>query len=79
MDPRTSQSFLFCLDGDLVLIRFVRPYSVSDFVIKLLTFCLQLRNAGLSDGGLVSHLSEDVAASEATLSLSTLGFAFKTC
>ncbi|CED83378.1 hypothetical protein [Phaffia rhodozyma] len=37
-------------------------YDTSDFVTKLLTFCLQLHNAGLSDGGLVTHLSEAVAA-----------------
>ncbi|KAL7414033.1 hypothetical protein BDY24DRAFT_339982, partial [Mrakia frigida] len=37
-------------------------YSASDFVTNLLIFCLQLRNAGLSDGGMVAHLSEVVAS-----------------
>lgn len=37
-------------------------YDALDFVTNLLIFCLQLRNAGLSDGGLVAHLSEAVAS-----------------
>lgn len=37
-------------------------YSASDFVTNLLVFCIQLRNAGLSDGGMVAHLSEVVAS-----------------
>ena len=37
-------------------------YSSSDFIIHLLVFCIQLRNAGLSDGGMVAHLSEAVAS-----------------
>lgn len=36
-------------------------HDVTDFVTNLIVFCLQLRNAGLDDGGLVAHLSESVA------------------
>jgi hypothetical protein len=33
----------------------------SIFVTHLIRFCLQLRNAGVDDGGLIAHLSESVA------------------
>lgn len=36
-------------------------YSDNDFIINLVTFALNLRNAGLSDHGLLTHLSEVLA------------------
>ena len=36
-------------------------YSTSDFMTKLITFALMLRNAGIDDEGLVGHLSEATA------------------
>ncbi|KAI9308829.1 hypothetical protein BJ944DRAFT_155494 [Cunninghamella echinulata] len=38
-------------------------YSENDFIINLVTFALGLRNAGLSDHGLLTHLSEVLAGS----------------
>ncbi|KZO92434.1 hypothetical protein CALVIDRAFT_601440 [Calocera viscosa TUFC12733] len=43
------------IDGD--------AYSSTDFLTNLLVLCLRLRNAGLTDGGLVVHLSEATAGS----------------
>ncbi|EJT97248.1 hypothetical protein DACRYDRAFT_97335 [Dacryopinax primogenitus] len=43
------------VDGD--------AYSSTDFLTNLLVLCLRLRNAGLTDGGLVVHLSEATAGS----------------
>ncbi|ORX55217.1 hypothetical protein DM01DRAFT_1286346 [Hesseltinella vesiculosa] len=36
-------------------------YYVDDFLINLITFALQLRNAGLSDHGLLTHISDVLA------------------
>jgi len=38
-------------------------YSTSDFMTNLICFAFMLRNAGISDGGLVEHLSEATAGS----------------
>ncbi|EJU05139.1 hypothetical protein DACRYDRAFT_19736, partial [Dacryopinax primogenitus] len=43
------------IDGD--------AYSSTDFLTNLLVLCLRLRNAGLTDGGLVVHLSKAIAGS----------------
>lgn len=43
------------IDGD--------AYSSSDFLSNLLVLLLRIRNAGLSDGGLLAHLSEATAGS----------------
>jgi hypothetical protein len=38
-------------------------FSSSDFLSNLLVLLLRIRNAGLSDGGLLAHLSESTAGS----------------
>lgn len=38
-------------------------FSSSDFLSNLLVLLLRIRNAGLSDGGLLTHLSEATAGS----------------
>lgn len=40
-----------------------RLLSSSDFLSNLLVLLLRIRNAGLSDGGLLAHLSEATAGS----------------
>jgi hypothetical protein len=50
----------------LILRKFGLPasiYSSSDFLSNLLVLLLRIRNAGLSDGGLLAHLSESTAGS----------------
>jgi hypothetical protein len=53
-------------DMSLVLRKFAHAvifFSSSDFLSNLLVLLLRIRNAGLSDGGLLAHLSESTAGS----------------
>lgn len=38
-------------------------YSASDFITNLIVLLLRIRNAGLDDSGLITHLSEATAGS----------------
>jgi len=56
----------FCISrrfGILILPAFLLSYSSSDFLSNLLVLLLRIMNAGLSDSGLLTHLSEATAGS----------------
>ena len=50
---------------------FLRGYSSSDFLSNLLVLLLRVMNVGLSDGGLLTHLSEATAGSLSGIGHST--------
>lgn len=61
----------------LALVCSIRPrslpcYSSSDFLSNLLILLLRIRNVGLSDGGLLTHLSEATAGSLSGVGHSTI-------
>lgn len=67
-DVSSSGIFLspFCvlhLSGILIISAFQLWTSSSDFLSNLLVLLLRIMNAGLSDGGLLTHLSEATAGS----------------
>jgi hypothetical protein len=51
---------------------FLRGYSSSDFLSNLLVLLLRVMNVGLSDGGLLTHLSEATAGSLSGIGHSTV-------
>ena len=50
---------------------FLRGYSSSDFLSNLLVLLLRVMNVGLSDSGLLTHLSEATAGSLSGIGHST--------
>lgn len=51
---------------------FLRGYSSSDFLSNLLVLLLRVMNVGLSDSGLLTHLSEATAGSLSGIGHSTV-------
>lgn len=53
----------FALAGILIISALQWSNSSSDFLSNLLVLLLRIKNAGLSDSGLLTHLSEATAGS----------------